>query len=119
MKYVRQFSIIAGVTFLGEVLRYFVPLPIPASVWGLVLMLTLLIIKLIKLEDIKETSDFLINIMPLMFVPAAVGLIVSWQRLGPIIIPVNIIVAVTTVCVLVVSGRSVQFIMRKKENKDE
>jgi holin-like protein len=67
MKYVKQFLIIMGVSFIGEGLYYLIPLPIPASIYGLVIMLALLLSKKLKLDAVKETADFLIKIMPIMF----------------------------------------------------
>ena len=83
MKYLQQFGIILAVSFVGELLNYAIPLSIPASIYGLVLMFVCLCMKWIKLEDVKETAVFLIEIMPLMFIPAAVGLITSWNIIRP------------------------------------
>ena len=82
MKYLRQFAIILCISFLGELLHIFIPLPIPASVYGLVLMLTALCTGRLKSEQVKETSAFLIEIMPVMFIPAAAGLLDSWPSLN-------------------------------------
>ena len=114
MKFIYQFGIIAGVTLLGELLRVFIDIPIPASVWGLVLMLLLLITKVVKVDDVKETGDFLIQIMPIMFVPATVGLINTWPRLQNILLPVILIVIVTTVVVMVVSGLATQWMINRR-----
>lgn len=73
MKYLQQFGIILAVSFVGELLNYAIPLSIPASIYGLVLMFVCLCMKWIKLEDVKETAVFLIEIMPLMFIPAGSG----------------------------------------------
>ena len=78
MKYVRQLLIILFVSFLGELLKSIIPLSIPASIYGMVLLFLALELKILKVSDIKETSNFLIEIMPLMFVPAGVGLLDSW-----------------------------------------
>lgn len=115
MKYVYQFGIIAGVTLAGELLKSGINLPIPASVWGLVLMLVLLMTKAIKPEQVKDAAGFLIQVMPLMFIPPAVGLIVSWERLRPILVPVVVIIVVTTVLVMVVSGKVTDALIRKEE----
>ena len=80
MKYVRQFLIILLVTFLGEICRYLLPLPVPASIYGLLLLLAGLLTGVVKLEQVKDVSRFLIEIMPLMFIPASVGLLESWGR---------------------------------------
>lgn len=81
VKYLRQFGIILAVTCAGEIMKYFIPLPIPGSIYGLILMFVLLLTKVIKVEHVKETGEFLIEIMPLMFIPAGVGLITSWSQL--------------------------------------
>ncbi|MDY3972116.1 MAG: CidA/LrgA family protein [Clostridia bacterium] len=121
MKYIYQFIIILLVTFIGELLHYFIPLPIPASIYGLILMLVLLCTKLIKLEQVDKTSDFLIEIMPLMFIPGGVGLVNAWADLKPILIPVSVITVVTTVIVMVVTGKTTEFVMKfgKKGTKHE
>lgn len=118
MKFMRQFGIILAVTFLGEVLKYVIPLPIPASIYGLILMLAALKTGVIKLEQVKEAGNFLIEIMPMMFIPAAVGLMVSWNALKAICVPVIIITLVTTVLVMAVTGRVTQFIIRREGKKD-
>lgn len=119
MKYFRQFGIILAVTFIGEILKYIIPLPIPASIYGLILMLIILKTKIISLEQVKETGTFLIEIMPLMFIPAAVGLLVSWDILKSIWIPVIIITILTTVIVMIVTGKVTQFMIKlERMNKN-
>lgn len=118
MKFIKQFGIILGVTFIGETLKYFIHLPIPASIYGLIIMLLLLMTKIISLDQVKETGNYLIEIMPIMFIPAAVGLITLWKELKLIWLPVSIITIITTVIVMAVTGRVTQFIIRlEKRNK--
>lgn len=112
MKYIKQFGIILTISFLGEVCNHLLPLPIPASIYGLVILFTGLLFGWIKLDSIKETGKFLIEIMPLMFIPAAVGLLESWGVLKPICIPVIGITLVTTIIVMAVTGRVTQFVIR-------
>lgn len=122
MIYIRQFGIILGITFLGELLNFTIPLPIPASIYGLILMLVLLSTKILSLNQVKETGNFLIEIMPLMFIPAAAGILVSWDILKSILIPLIIITIITTVIVMVVTGRITQFVLNtpftKKKEKE-
>ena len=119
MKYLFQFGIIISITLIGELLYLLLPFPIPASIWGLVLMLLLLITKVVKLEKIEEAGAFLIQIMPIIFVPAMVGLVTSWSRVQAIIFPLIIIIVVTTVAVMAVSGIVTQLLMGKEENEYE
>ena len=115
MKYVKQFVIIIAISFIGEFLKYVLPLPVPASIYGMVLMFVALLTGVLKLDDVKDTAKFLIEIMPLMFIPAGVGLMVSWDTLRPLLIPVAIITVVTIITVMAVSGHTAQFVLRKQE----
>ena len=112
MKFIRQFFIIILISFIGEACHYFIPIPVPASIYGLVIMLVCLKTRIIKLHYVKETADYLIEIMPLMFIPPAVGLIDSYGVLKPLIVPVILITLVSTVIVMVVSGRVTQAVIR-------
>lgn len=118
MKYIKQCLIIFIISFIGEVLKYLLPLPIPASIYGMVLLFAGLMTGWIKLESVKETGTFLIEIMPVMFIPAGVGLITSWSTLKAMIGPVSIITVLTIITVMIVTGRVSQAIIRKsKGNK--
>ncbi len=119
MKYIKQFVIILIVSFLGEVLRAVLPLPVPASIYGLLLMLLALCTGVIPLDSVRETGRFLIEIMPLMFIPAAVGLIESWDKISPIVFELIVITAVSTVLVMVLSGRVTQWVIRKENRKSQ
>lgn len=116
MKYVKQFGIVLVITLVAELMENLIPLPVPASIYGLGIMLVLLMSGLLKAEDVKECADFLIEIMPLMFIPAAVGLMESYQELEGILLPIVAVVAVTTIVVMAVTGRCAQGIIRKMEN---
>ena len=111
MKFVLQFLIIMVFAFVGELLHYFIPLPIPASIYGLVLLFIALMTGLIQLPQVEETAKFLIEIMPMMFIPAGVGLLESWGVLKPILVPVIVILIVSTFLVMGVSGLVTQGIM--------
>lgn len=117
MKYLRQFFIIMLISFLGEILRWFIPLPIPASIYGLVLMLTALCTGIIKVEKVEEVSTFLIEIMPVMFIPASVRLLDSWGELKSIILPVGAIIIISTIVVMAVTGKITQAIIRMEKRK--
>lgn len=115
MKYMRQFLLILGISFLGEGLKELLPLPIPASIYGLILLFVALELHIIQIEAVRDAGRFLIEIMPLMFIPAAVGLMESWDTLKVICIPVIVIMVVSTVVVMAVSGRVTQFVIRKRQ----
>ena len=120
MKYIREFGIIIVISLIGELLNYLIPLPIPSSIYGLVIMFLCLHFKIVKIADVKKKAVFLIEIMPLMFIPAAVGIIESWDIIKPNVIAYAIITIVSTVLVMAVAGRVTQFVIRhsKKGDKD-
>ncbi|MEE1009580.1 MAG: CidA/LrgA family protein [Agathobacter sp.] len=117
MKYLKQFLIITAITFIGEIIKYVLPFPVPASIYGMVIMFLALVSGILKLDDVKETSDFLIKIMPVMFISAGVGLIDSFSVLYPILLKVSIITVVTIITVMVVTGHVTQFVIGKDKKK--
>ncbi len=117
MVFLRQFGIILCFSLLGEILHFLIPFPVPASVYGLVLLLLALCTGVVKLEQVQKTAGFLIEIMPMMFIPAAVGLLDAWPELRPVWIPVSVITFVTTVIVMGATGRTVQSIIRRERGK--
>ena len=119
MKYIREFGIIIVISLIGELLNYLIPLPIPSSIYGLVIMFSCLHFKIVKIADVKKTAVFLIEIMPLMFIPAAVGIIESWDIIKPNVIAYAIITIVSTVLVMAVAGRVTQWVIRHSKKGDK
>ena len=115
MKYITEFLTILAVSFAGELLHAVIPLPVPASIYGLVLMLILLISGLLKPDHVESAAQFLIDIMAVMFIPAAVGLMEQWGSLADFLVPA----AVITVIVLAVTGRVTQRVIRTERKKEE
>ena len=118
MKYIKQFLIIIAISFIGELLKFWLPFPIPASIYGMAILFTGLMTGIIGIDDERETGKFLIEIMPVMFIPAGVGLMTSWGLLKPIFVPVCIITVVTVITVMAATGRASQWII-KMNNKEE
>ena len=95
------------------------PLPVPASVYGLVLLLAALSFKLVKLEDVKEVGTYLTGIFPLLFVPAAAGVMELWAEMGAMLVPILISIVPVTVLVMVSAGKTTQAMTgRKKKEAD-
>ena len=117
MKYMRQFLLIVGISLLGEGLKELLSLPVPASIYGLLLLFAALELHIIRLEAVREVGRFLIEIMPLMFIPAAVGLLESWESLQAMLIPAAVIMAVSTIIVMASAGLVTQYVIRKGGRK--
>ena len=117
MKYVRQFVIIMVFTFLGEVLKALLPFPVPASIYGLLALLLALETKLLPLASVRDVGEFFVEIMPLTFIPAGVGLLNAWDTLKPVLIPIIVILFVSTIVVMGVSGKVTQTMIEAEERK--
>ena len=119
MKYVKQSSIIFGITMAGEFLYTLLPLPVPAGVYGLFLLLAGLCTGIIKLEHIEETGNFLLEIMPLMFIPVTVGLIENYDLMKSVAIPLIVISIVSTVIVMATTGKITEVLIAVIGKKGE
>lgn len=117
MGYLKEFSLIVLISLIGELIKSVSPLPIPASIYGLLLMLAALKFKIIQLNEVKKTAGFLIEIMAVMFIPAAAGVIEIWHIVRPIWLQTLVIMMVSTVAVMAVSGRVTQAVLRRQKRK--
>lgn len=116
MKYLSQFLIILGFTFAGEALQRLLPLPIPASVWGLTLLFAALCLGIVKLEQVKEAGGFLTSILPILFVAPTVGIVEYWGLISTKLLPIALILISTTVLTFGITGRIVQDLAKKGGN---
>ena len=114
MIYIIQFLIILAISFIGELIKFYLPFPISGSIYGMVLLFILLVTGFIKIEQIDDTAKFLLDIMPILFIPSAVGIITKLHELQEIWWQIIIITVVTTIIVMTVSGLVTQTIIRKK-----
>ena len=111
-KYLFQFARILAFCFLGEFCHAVLPLPIPASIYGLVLLLAALLLGLVQLDDVKEVGLFLTGIFPLLFVPAAAGVMELWAEMGSMLLPIVIAIIPVTVLVLGLVGAGLLTLQR-------
>lgn len=115
MKYIMQFAIIAVFSFVGEILARVLPFGIPASIYGMLLLFFCLLFKIVKLDWVKDTGKFLLEIMPVLFVPVCAGVIDSWTQIKLFLWPVLVAILVITPIVMIATGKVAQWIIRKKE----
>jgi holin-like protein len=119
MKYLKQLLIIVAVAFVGEVLNHFIPLAVPASIYGIIILFALLETGLLKLSAIRETAAFLVEIMPVLFIPSAIGLIESWGIIRTNLAAFLVMTVVSLLTVMLVSGRVTQAIIRAGRRKED
>lgn len=119
MKYIKSIAVICAVSFAGELMHTLVPLPVPGSIYGLIIMFVLLLTGAVKLSDVKSVGDFLITLMPIMFVAPAAGLITSFESYRGFIVPMVAVVIVTTPLTMVVTGKVADALIRVEEKKKD
>lgn len=118
MKYITQFGIIVAISLVGELLNRLIPLPVPASIYGMVILFTALCTGVIKLSQVKECGKFLILMMPLMFIAPAVGLIEAWGTMQEFLLPIIVITLLSTVFVIAAAGHATQLVIKLKGKKE-
>ena len=118
LKYLKQLFLILLFSVTGEALQALIPLPIPAAIYGLVLLLIALCTGVMKSEAISDTAHFFIEIMPLLFVAPTVNILQNWDLIAPGLVPICIITLISTFLVFIVSGVVTQLLRRKDGEKD-
>lgn len=119
MKYLTQFLTIMGFTLAGEALQRLIPLPIPASVYGLALLFLALCLKVVKVEQVKDTGAFLTSILPILFVSPAVGIVEDWALIRDDLLPILILLVASTILTFGISGRLAQVFLKKGGEKHD
>ena len=118
MKFLSQFLIILGFTLTGEAFQRLIPLPIPASVYGIALLFGALCLGLVKVSQVKDAGNFLISLLPLLFVSPTVGIVESWPLIRPRLLPIVLLLLGSTIAVFGISGSVTQLLRRKKGGED-
>lgn len=119
MKYLKQVLIIVLFSFIGELCHRYIPYPIPASIYGMVLLFAALVCKVVKIEAVQGAGAFLVELLPLLFVAPVVGLVDCWPQVQEILLPLFVIVVVTTVFTFWVSGAVTKWICGKRSQSHE
>lgn len=118
MKFLFQFALISAVAFAGELIHVLIPLPVPGSVYGMILLLFLLLFKVIRLEWVEDAGEFLIGIMPILFVQPLVSIMNQFEAIAEQLVAILIMCTVVTVVVALVTGYTAQFVSRISKGKE-
>lgn len=119
MKFLQQAVIIAAITFAAEIIKYLVPLPVPASIYGLILLFTLLKSGLLKLGQIEDVGGLLLELMPLLLAPASVSVLADLETVRTMLAPLLLAGFVGTSVVMLITGQVVQRIVRRGGGRSE
>lgn len=114
MKYLKQFCIVMVFSLLGELCRFLIPYPIPASIYGMVLLFAAMAFKIVKLEQVRDCSRFLTSCLPVLFVAPTVNLLDCWEQLKGSLLPLLLVLLVSTVVVFSVAGAVTQLLVGRK-----
>ena len=119
MQYLKQFMIILAFSLVGQALETLIPLPVPAAVYGLVLLLVALLTGIVKLEKVKGTADFLVSLMPILLIAPAVKVLEYWGIIAPNAGAILVITIATTGVIFGISGLVTKWLMGKEGGKDD
>ncbi len=119
MKYLHQALILAAITFAAEIIKYLLPLPIPVSIYGLILLFLLLKTGVLPLDKIEDVGNLLLELMPLLLVPASVSFVTALDTIQAMLLPVLIMGLVGTLLVMILTGRVAQAVIRRRKEDEE
>lgn len=115
MKFLSQIALILLFSFLGELCHQLIPVPIPASIYGMVLLFLALALKIIPVRAVKDAGSFLTSLLPVLFVAPIVSLLDYWDVVKGDLLPIVIIVLASTVVVFAVAGLVTQLLMKGRK----
>lgn len=113
----KQFLIILVINFVGIIIQTLFHLPLPGTILGMLILFILLWTKVLKIESVEKVCDFLILNMIIFFLPPAVELLEYMSLLKTGFIKILILLFVTTVITMVVTGKTVEFFIKRMEKK--
>jgi len=108
MKMMFQIGLLFGVCLVGQAISVFLPVSFPGSVLSMIILFLLLFSGVVKVDHIKQKADFLLKNMAFFFIPAGVGILLSFDLIKNNILPLLIIVVVTTILTFGATALTVQ-----------
>lgn len=121
-RYVRAFLIIYLCLFAGNGIAALLPITIPGSIIGMLLLFSLLASQILPVQWVKPGCHLLIRYMALLFVPISVGIMSYTDILSAQFGPIVVSCVVSTLMVLVIVGLTSQKMHNKTmpvEKRDE
>ena len=119
MKIVTQVGIIFSICWISQIIEKLLPFSFPASVIGMILLFILLCVQSLKVDALRETSDFLLENMAFFFIPAGVSIINYFDVLKNWVVQLIVICVVSTVVTFAVTAYSMKLalhLMQKKKS---
>lgn len=107
MNFLEQFAILIAALFAGSLLKAVLPLAIPETIYGMVILFILFLTKAIKTSDVKKASETILENMSFLFVPAGVGIIENFDLFGQNFLAMVAITFITASIAMIVSMKLV------------
>lgn len=111
-----QVLIIHVFLFLGAAVKEVVPLPIPASMFGLCLLFLALFLKIIKLEWVEKGANWLMAELLLFFIPSAVGIVNYDEIISLQGAEIVMLIGISTMIVVGMTAVIAEIMMRRKKS---
>ena len=118
MHYLKQFAVIIAISAISELLAIFIPLAIPASIYGMSLLFLLLMTGVLKLKQVESAANLLLGIMPALFVVSGAGLITSYGQIAENFLSWVAVNIGSTIVILATTGILAQGLIRRKKAKE-
>ncbi len=119
MNIMGELALIFGICLVGEGVAALLPVAFPASVISMVLLMVLLLTGVVKDRHIQTASHFLVANMAFFFLPSFVGLLEHIELLKSQLVPLLLIIMLTTPVVYLVTGWTVRLLMLRHRNRKE
>jgi holin-like protein len=117
MKYLKQFFIIIAISAISELLAIFIPLSIPASIYGMAILFLSLLTGVLKLDQVENAADLLLGIMPALFVVSGAGFITAYGQISADLASWIVVNIGSTLVILATTGLLAQWLIRRKNGK--
>ena len=116
MNFLEQFAILCATLFVGSILKAIIPLAIPETIYGMLLLFLLFVFKIIKTADVRRASDTILENMSFLFVPIGVGIIENYADFRENFIAIFFITLISSIIAMVITMNSVKFIQKRRQN---
>lgn len=120
----QQALTLAVILLISKIIESFIPIPMPASVIGLVLLFIALCTGIVKLGQIESVGTALTNNISFLFVPAGISVINSLPILSQSPVLIILLIIISTILLLISTGFASQLLVTKslfpsKEKNEE
>ncbi|ARF68303.1 hypothetical protein B7C51_11510 [Paenibacillus larvae subsp. pulvifaciens] len=112
--FLTQAFIFSVIMLVSHIITALLPIPMPASVIGLVLLFVLLCLKVVKLEQVESFGAALTGIIGFLFVPSGISVMNSLGVMQQFGLQIILVIFAATAILLAVTGLFSQMILGKR-----